>query len=200
MTKAFEFLFDIGGPNGYLVHKVLPGFCARTGATVRYIPVLLGGLMKATGNQPPMVRYAETPAKWAYEQLEFQRFVDAHHLTAYRRNPHFPVNTLQIMRGCVAAQHLGVFELYVETMMAAMWEEERDLGQAETVLATLDAAGIDGAALMALTGDPDVKAELIANTEVAARRGAFGIPTFFVGNEMFWGKERLSQVEAALAG
>ncbi len=199
MTKSFEFLFDFGGPNGYLVHRVLPDFCARTGTNARYVPVLLGGLMKATGNQPPMVRYAETPVKLAYERLEFQRFIDAHKLCAFTFNPHFPINTLQLMRGCIAAQQLSVFDAYVETIMTAMWEEGRDVGNPDVVVETLNAAGLDGDALMAKANDPDVKAELIVNTENAVARGAFGIPTFFVGGEMFWGKERLGQVEEALA-
>ncbi len=200
MTKSFEFLFDVGGPNGYLVHKILPDFCARTGAEARYVPVLLGGLMKATGNQPPMIRYAETPAKLAYERLEFQRFVDAHGLTAFAYNPHFPINTLQIMRGCVAAQKIGVFDAYLNTVMIAMWEEGRNLGDLDILVTTLNQAGLDGPKLIDQSNTAEVKAELIANTENAVARGAFGIPTFFVDGEMFWGKERLAQVEAALVG
>jgi 2-hydroxychromene-2-carboxylate isomerase len=197
MAKNLEFLFDFGGPNSYLAHKSLPEICARTGAEPVYVPILLGGLFKLTNNQAPMMRYAETPAKRNYEMLEFDRFVKAHALP-FKMNPRFPINSLYLMRGAVAAQQLGCFALYVDTVMAAMWEDGRDMGEAKIVRQVLDSAGLDSAALLALADDPDVKAELMANTEAAAKRGAFGVPTFFVGEEMFWGKERLGQVEAAL--
>ena len=197
MAKNLEFLFDFGGPNSYLAHKSLPEICARTGAELVYVPILLGGLFKLTNNQAPMMRYAETPAKRNYEMLEFDRFVKAHALP-FKMNPRFPINSLYLMRGAVAAQQLGCFALYVDTVMAAMWEDGRDMGDAEIVRQVLDRAGLNSAALLALADDPDVKAELMANTEAAATRGAFGVPTFFVGEEMFWGKERLEQVEAAL--
>ena len=197
MAKNLEFLFDFGGPNSYLAHKSLPEICARTGAELVYVPILLGGLFKLTNNQAPMMRYAETPAKRNYEMLEFDRFVKAHALP-FKMNPRFPINSLYLMRGAVAAQQLGCFALYVDTVMAAMWEDGRDMGEAKIVRQVLDSAGLNSAALLALADDPDVKAELMANTEAAAKRGAFGVPTFFVGEEMFWGKERLGQVEAAL--
>ena len=197
MAKSLEFLFDFGGPNSYLAHKSLPEICARTGAELVYVPILLGGLFKLTNNQAPMMRYAETPAKRNYEMLEFDRFVKAHALP-FKMNPCFPINSLYLMRGAVAAQQLGCFALYVDTVMAAMWEDSKDTGEAKIVRQVLDSAGLDSAALLALADDPDVKAELMANTEAAAKRGAFGVPTFFVGEEMFWGKERLGQVEAAL--
>jgi 2-hydroxychromene-2-carboxylate isomerase len=198
MAKSFEFLFDFGGPNSYLAHKMLPDLCARTGAEVVYTPILLGGLFKLTNNQAPLMRYAETPAKRNYEMLEFDRFVKAHSIP-FRMNPHFPINSLHLMRGAVAAQHLGCFMPYVETVMAAMWETGAHMGDADIVRATLDAAGLDSAAILAKANDPEVKAELVANTEKAAERGAFGVPTFFVGDDMFWGKERLGQVADALA-
>ncbi len=197
MTKNFEFLFDFGGPNSYLAYKMLPELCARTGAQVIYVPVLLGGLFKLTNNQAPMMRYAETPAKQKYEMLEFQRFVKAHAIP-FKMNPRFPLNTLNVMRGAVAAQRLGCFAPYMDAVMAAMWQDAADLGNIDVVHDILDKAGLDSAALLALADHPEVKAELIANTEAAAKRGAFGVPTFFVDDEMFWGKERLGQVEAAL--
>jgi 2-hydroxychromene-2-carboxylate isomerase len=198
MTKSFEFLFDFAGPNGYLTHRVLPDFCAKTGAEAVYVPVLLGGLMKATGNRPPWAVYADVPSKLAYDRLEFNRFITAHSLTKFKMNPHFPANSITIMRGAIAAARSGVFAAYVEAMMAATWEEGLNIGDVEAVSARLSAAGLDGAALMAMTADPEIKAELIANTENAVARGAFGIPTLFVGDEMFFGKERLAQVAAAL--
>jgi 2-hydroxychromene-2-carboxylate isomerase len=198
MAKSFEFLFDFGGPNSYLAHKVLPDICARTGAEAIYVPILLGGLFKITNNQAPLIRYAETPAKRNYEMLEFDRFVKAHQLP-FKMNPHFPINSLHLMRGAVAAQHLGCFMPYVEAIMAAMWEDGANTGDPAVVRQVLDKAGLDSAPLLAKADDPDVKAELAANTEHAAARGAFGVPTFFVDGEMFWGKERLAQVSEALA-
>ena len=199
MTKTIEFLFDFGGPNSYLAHKVLPDLCTRTGAQATYIPILLGGLFKLTNNQAPLIRYAETPVKQKYETLEFARFVKAHQLP-FKMNPHFPINSLYLMRGAVAAQHLGCFMPYVEAIMAAMWEDGANMGDLTVVKDVLDKAGLDSAAILTKAEDPDIKAELATNTEAAAARGAFGVPTFFVGDEMFWGKERLAQVEAALTG
>lgn len=198
MSKMLEFLFDFGGPNSYLAHKVLPDLCARTGAEAVYTPILLGGLFKLTNNQAPLIRYAETPAKRNYEMLEFDRFVKAHNIP-FRMNPHFPINSLHLMRGAVAAQHLGCFMPYVEAIMTAMWEKVINVGDPDAVRSVLDGAGLDSAALLAKADDPDVKAELVANTDKAAERGAFGVPTFFVGTDMFWGKERIGQVEDALA-
>jgi 2-hydroxychromene-2-carboxylate isomerase len=197
MTKIFQFHFDFGGPNSYLAHKVLPEFCAANDAEAIYVPILLGGIFKLTNNQAPMIRYAETPAKRDYEMLEFQRFISKHDIP-FQMNTAFPINTLQVMRLTVAAQHLGCFMPYVEAIMAAMWEQGHNIGDPETVAAVLTEAGLDSAALFEAAARDDVKAELIANTEAAAARGVFGVPTFFVGEEMFWGKERLVQVAEAL--
>ena len=197
MAKSFEFVFDFGGPNSYLAYKMLPDLCARTGAEVVYVPILLGGLFKLTNNQAPMMRYAETPAKQKYEMLEFQRFVKAYAIP-FKMNPRFPLNTLYVMRGAIAAQRLACFAPYMDAVMAAMWYDGADMGDLNVVRDVLDKAGLDSAALLALADNPEVKANLVANTEAAAKRGAFGVPTFFVGEEMFWGKERLGQVEAAL--
>lgn len=198
MTKTFEFLFDFGGPNAYLAHKVLPDFCAQHQAEAVYVPVLLGGLFKMTNNQAPLIRYAETPAKRNYEMLEFDRFVKAHKIP-FKMNPNFPINSLHLMRGAVAAQHLGCFMPYVDAIMTAMWEDGANTGDPAVVKGVLDKAGLDSAAIFAKADDPEIKAELADNTEKAAARGAFGVPTFFVGEEMFWGKERLAQVAEALA-
>ena len=198
MTKTIEFHFDFGGPNSYLAHKVLPDLAARIGAQIVYVPILLGGLFKLTNNQAPLIRYAETPAKQKYESLEFARFVKAHDIP-FKMNPHFPINSLYLMRGAVAALHLGCFMPYVEAIMAAMWEDGANTGDLAVVKEVLDKAGLDSTAILTKAEDPEVKAALTTNTEAAAARGAFGVPTFFVGDEMFWGKERLGQVEAALA-
>lgn len=198
MPATVEFIFDFGSPNAYLSWKVLPGIAARTGAEIKLVPCLLGGIFKLTGNQPPMAAFGGVKGKLDYEALETRRFVAKHGLSAYRFNPHFPVNTLLIMRGMVAAQRAGVAERYVEAVLAAMWEQEKKMDDPQVVRAVLDAAGLDGEALIAATQDPEVKAQLMANTEAAANRGVFGIPTFFVGDEMFFGKDRLGQVEDAL--
>jgi 2-hydroxychromene-2-carboxylate isomerase len=198
MARVFEFVFDVGGPNSYLAHKVLPQFCADNDVEVTYTPILLGGIFKATGNSAPMMRYADAPAKLAYEQLEFTRFVKAHNIR-FRMNPHFPVNSLLIMRSLVAAKRDGGYMSAVDAMMRGLWEDGLNLAQPDTLAKAFDDSGLDGQALVALADDPDVKAELVANTEAAVSRGVFGVPTFFVGEEIFWGKERLGQVAAALA-
>ncbi len=198
MPKKFEFIFDVGGPNSYLVHKILPAFCTEHDAEAVYTPVLLGGLFKATGNQMPMLRYADAPAKLAYEQLEFVRFIKAHALHKFRMSAHFPVNTLILMRMLVGAQRAGCFMPAVDAMMAGLWEDGLDLNSPDIIAKALNDAGLDGAALVASASDADVKAELIANTEKAVARGAFGVPTFFVGDEIFFGKERLAQVATAI--
>ena len=192
------FYFDFGSPNAYLAHRVLPGIEQRTGARFDYVPVLLGGLFKATGNQSPITAYAAIPAKMAYEGREIERFVARHGLSAFRFNPHFPINTLGLMRGAVAAQALDVFEPYVEAVFAAMWEDGRDMGDAAVVAATLAAAQLPAAELLALAQDDGVKAKLAANTQRAADDGAFGVPSFVVAGELYFGKDRLGQVEEAM--
>jgi 2-hydroxychromene-2-carboxylate isomerase len=199
MTKSIDFIFDFGSPNAYLAWKVLPALAARHGASVNLIPCLLGGIFKATGNQAPALAFSGVKGKMDYEMLEMRRFIAAHQLTAFRFNPHFPVNTLLLMRGMIAAQRMGVGEAYLEAMLNGMWQDGLKLADPEVFVATANAAGLDGAALLAATSDPEVKAQLVANTEAAVARGAFGIPTFFVGDEIFFGKERLGQVEAELA-
>ncbi len=198
-AKTVDFIFDFGSPNAYLAWKVLPALAARHGASVNLLPCLLGGIFKATGNQAPGVAFSGVKGKLDYEMLEMRRFIAAHGLNAFRFNPHFPVNTLLLMRGQIAAQRAGVGEAYLDAMLKGMWEDGVKLDDPDVFVATANAAGLDGAALLAATGDPAVKAELVSNTEAAVARGVFGIPTFFVGDEMFFGKERLGQVEAELA-
>ncbi len=190
-----RFLFDFGSPNAYLCHRVLPQLAARTGVTVDYVPVLLGGIFKATNNQSPAMAFAGIRNKLEYDHLEMQRFIRRHGLTKFVFNPFFPVNTLQIMRGAAAADLDGFLPGYVEAVMAAMWENGKKMDDLEVIVAALDAAGLDGAAILARTQAPEVKAHLLANTEKAVEDGAFGIPTFFVGSEIFFGKDRLRDVE-----
>ncbi len=198
MTTHVQFLFDFGSPNAYLAHKMLPALAQRTGATIDYVPILLGGLFKLAHNRSPMEAYAQIPNKLAYEHLEMRRFIAAHGLTAFRMNPHFPVNTLQIMRGAVAAQGLGVLAPYVDSVFAAMWERKLNMADAEVIATVLTEAGLDAAAIAAGAADPQVKQQLMDNTQQACDRGAFGSPTFFVGDEMYFGKERLRDVEQAI--
>lgn len=199
MAKTLEFLFDFGSPNAYLAWKALPPILARTGASVTVTPVLLGGLFKLTDNRSPVEAFAGVKGKLAYESRETQRFVAKHGLTAFRMNPYFPVNTLLIMRGLVAAERAGVVEPYREAVLSAMWEQGLKMDDPAVVADVLAGAGLDARGLLEATQDPDVKAKLMANTEAAAARGAFGAPTFFVGDEMFFGKDRLGQVEDELA-
>ncbi|MGI8841125.1 MAG: 2-hydroxychromene-2-carboxylate isomerase [Caulobacteraceae bacterium] len=199
-ARGVDFLFDFGSPNAYLAHKVIPQIEARTGARFAYVPVLLGGVFKATGARSPMEAYAGVPAKLAYEALEMRRFVARHGLTRFAPNPHFPVNTLAVMRGAVAAETLNVFAPYVEAVFAAMWEDGRKMDDPAVAAEVLAAAGLPADRLVALTQDSSVKARLTANTAAAVERGVFGAPTFFVGEEMFFGKDRLGDVEAAIHG
>jgi len=192
---TIDFIFDFGSPNGYLARKALAGISERTGARINLIPCLLGGIFKATNNASPMVNFGGVKGKLAYEGLETRRFIARHNLTDFRSNPHFPVNTLLIMRGLVAARRAGVEAAYLDVVLAAMWEAGEKMDDPEVVRRVLDAGGLDGGDLIAATQDPEVKAGLVANTEAAVERGVFGIPTFFVGTEMFFGKERLGQVE-----
>ncbi|MFI4933833.1 MAG: 2-hydroxychromene-2-carboxylate isomerase [Caulobacterales bacterium] len=189
------FYFDFGSPNAYLARKVLPSIEARTGVKFTHLPVLLGGLFKLSGNQSPMVAFAGVPVKLAYERKETQRFIARHGITDFANNPHFPVNTLQIMRGAVAAKREGVFEPYVEAVYSATWRDGRKMDDPAVIREVLDKAGLPTERLLALMGDDAVKAELLANTEGAFAHGAFGSPSFLIGDELFFGKDRLRDVE-----
>jgi len=193
------FYFDFGSPNAYLAHKVIPEIEARSGARFVYTPALLGGIFKATGNRSPAEAFAGIPSKLAYEGKETQRFVRRHGITEFGRNPHFPVNTLLIMRGAIAARKLGLFERYVDAVYRAMWVEGLKMDDPAVVKSALAAAGLPADELLALTQDPEVKAELIKNTEAAVAHGVFGSPSFLVGDELYFGKDRLRDVEEEVA-
>lgn len=198
MAKTLEFLFDFGSPNCWFAYRALGPILARTGASLTIEPVLLGGVFKATGNQAPFSAFAHVKGKIEYERLEIRRFVARHGLTQFRMNPHFPVNTLTLMRAFVAARASGQGEACLEAGLAGLWEEGLDLSDAAVLTARLTKAGLDGAALVAQAQALEVKAELARATEAAVARGVFGLPTFFVGSEMFFGKERLGQIEDEL--
>lgn len=195
---TIDFIFDLASPNAYFADKVLPGIAQRNGATINYIPCLLGGIFKATGNQPPMLAFSGVKGKLDYEQLEIKRFIEKYGLDKFSFNSHFPVNTLLLMRGAIVAQDEGALRAYLEAGLRFMWEESRKMDDPEVFVAAMDEAGFDGARLLARTAEPEIKAKLVANTAAAVERGAFGIPTFYVGDEMFFGKDRLGQLEEAL--
>lgn len=199
MPASPEFLFDFASPNAYLAYRVAPEIEKRVGVRFSYTPVLLGGLFKLTGNQAPMIAYSGIPNKLAYEMLELRRFIARHKLDAFKMNRHFPVNTLQLMRGAVAAEMEGVLPAYIEAGFYHMWEEPKKMDDPAILTTALASSGVDAARLLARAKDDDVKAKLMANTEAAAKRGAFGIPTFFVGAEMYFGKNTLREVEEEIA-
>jgi 2-hydroxychromene-2-carboxylate isomerase len=193
-----EFHFDFGSPNAYLSHRVIPEIERRTGATFRYVPVLLGGVFKATNNRSPAEAFAGIRNKPDYDRLETERFLRKHGITTFRRNPFFPVNTLRIMRGAVAAEMDGGLAKYVEAVFHHMWEAPKNMQEPEVIRAALDLSGLDGAAMLTRIEDPAVKQQLIANTEASVARGSFGSPTFFIGDEIWFGKDRLRDVEDAI--
>jgi 2-hydroxychromene-2-carboxylate isomerase len=190
-----EFQFDFGSPNAYLAELALPGIERRTGVKFEYVPVLLGGIYKATNNMSPAESLRGIKNKPEYQALETQRFIRRHNATKFRQNPFFPVNTLMLMRGAVAAQFEGVFENYVEAAFHHMWIEPKKMDDPDVAAKALASSGLDAPKLLARAQEADVKAKLIENTQKAVERGAFGSPTFFVGDEIFFGKEQLREVE-----
>jgi 2-hydroxychromene-2-carboxylate isomerase len=193
-----EHYFDFGSPNCYLAHRVIGAVEQRTGVAFAYVPMLLGGVFKATNNQSPIVAFKDIDNKLAYERLEIKRFILRHRLTRFKMNPHFPVNTLQIMRGITALQGEAAFMPTIEALFCLVWEEGRKMDDSEVIAQSLTERGLDGRAFLAHAQEPEVKAKLIANTERAVARGAFGAPTFFVGEEIYFGKDRLRDVEEAM--
>ena len=197
MSKV-EFHFDFGSPNAYLSHLVIPGIERRTGIRFDYVPVLLGGIFKLTGNRSPAESMAGIKNKPEYQKLETERFIERHGITSFRANPFFPVNTLGLMRGAVAARRLGVFERYVDEAFRHMWAEPKKLDDAAVLRAALAASGMDAERLLSLAQAREVKDELLANTKRSYERGTFGSPTFFVDGAIFFGKDRLGEVEEAI--
>jgi 2-hydroxychromene-2-carboxylate isomerase len=193
-----EFLFDFGSPNAYLAETVIPGIERRTGVRFDYVPVLLGGIFKATNNMSPFEQLRGIKNKGEYQALETQRFIRRHNITKFRLNPHFPVNTLLLMRGAVAAQFEGVFEAYFRAAFHHMWEEPKKMDDLEVFRSAFISSGIDIERLIARAQADDVKKRLIDLTADAVNRGAFGSPTFFVGEEMFFGKDQLRDVEESI--
>jgi 2-hydroxychromene-2-carboxylate isomerase len=164
------------------------------------VPILLGGVFKLTNNRSPVEKLAGIKNRLEYEQLEMRRFIRRHGITQFTWNPFFPVNTLLVMRGAVAAQTEGLLDGYVDAVFKAMWAEQKNMSDADVATAVLQQAGLDGARLVARTQEPEVKDRLLKNTEASVARGTFGAPTFFVGDEIFFGKDRLRDVEEEVAG
>jgi 2-hydroxychromene-2-carboxylate isomerase len=198
MTKV-QFHFDFGSPNAYLAHRIIPRIERRTGVKFDYVPVLLGGVFKATGNQSPVTAFAGIRNKPQYEQLETRRFIARHGLENFRGNPHFPVNTLTIMRGAVAAKAAGVLERYVDEIYDDMWVRQFKMDDPAVIRARLEAAGLPADELLALIQTAEVKSALLRNTEDSVARGTFGSPTFYVGDQIYFGKDRLRDVEEEIA-
>jgi 2-hydroxychromene-2-carboxylate isomerase len=199
-STAPQFMFDFGSPNAFLSHQAIPAIEQRTGVKFEYVPILLGGIFKATNNKSPAETLAGIKNKREFHALETERFVKRFHVKPYVWNPFFPVNTLNLMRAAVAAQAEGVFEKYADAAFRHMWVEPKKMDDPEVAMKALTASGLDAAKLFARAQEADVKARLIENTQKAVERGAFGSPTFFVGSEMFFGKEQLREVEELVSG
>jgi 2-hydroxychromene-2-carboxylate isomerase len=199
-STAPQFMFDFGSPNAFLSHEAIPAIEQRTSVKFEYVPILLGGIFKATNNKSPAETLAGIKNKREFHALETERFVKRFQVKPYTWNPFFPVNTLNLMRAAIAAQLEGVFEKYVDAAFHHMWGNPKKMDDPEVALKVFTASGLDAAKLFARAQEGDVKAKLIENTQAAVERGAFGSPTFFVGKEMFFGKEQLREVEELVSG
>jgi 2-hydroxychromene-2-carboxylate isomerase len=197
---APQFMFDFGSPNAFLSHEAIPAIENRTGAKFEYVPILLGGIFKATNNRSPAEAFAGVRNKREFHAIETERFIERFHVKPYSWNPFFPVNTLNLMRAAIAARLEDVFEKYVEAAFHHMWREPKKMDDPEVAIKAFTASGLDAAKLLSRAQEPEVKAKLIENTQMAVERGAFGSPTFFVGEEMFFGKEQLREVEELVSG
>jgi 2-hydroxychromene-2-carboxylate isomerase len=197
---APQFLFDFGSPNAFLSHEAIPAIEKRTGVKFEYVPILLGGIFKATNNKSPAESLAGIKNKPEFQALETERFVRRFGVKPYTPNPFFPVNTLNLMRAAVAARFEGVFERYVDAAFHHMWVEPKKMDDPEVALKAFAGSGLDAAKLFSRAQEADVKAKLIENTQAAVEQGAFGSPTFFVGKEIFFGKEQLREVEELVSG
>ena len=190
-----DFIFDVASPNAYFCHKLIPEFKKRTGVEFEYVPCLLGGIMKLSGNQPPFVAFADIPNKNKYQSLEIERFIKQHQLKEFKFNSSFPMNTVQLQRGALAAQEMGIFERYLEVILGAMWEKDINLADLDILKLTLSENNIDAESLIKIITSQACKDKLITNTTDAVNRGAFGVPTFFFDEQIFFGKDHLYQLE-----
>ena len=195
MELSVEFHFDFGSPNAYLAHLAIPGVVRRTGIEFTYVPVLLGGVFKATNNVSPAVSLRGIRNKPEYQRLETERFLRQYDVPAYVPNPHFPVNTLTIMRGAIVAEREGFFERYVDAVYQHMWAKQKKMDDQAVIAEALAESGLRADWILACVQDPAIKQQLIANTESAVERGVFGSPSFFVGEKLYFGKDKLRDVE-----
>tara|TARA_R110000824_G_scaffold209_12_gene1064 strand:- start:6775 stop:7374 length:600 start_codon:yes stop_codon:yes gene_type:complete len=198
MSKTIELIFDFVSPNAYLIWQPLKAIAEKHGATIEITPAFLGGMHKLTGNAPPFIRDAEVKGKNEYAMLELGRFIKRHGLSKFKMNPHFPFNTITLLRMLVALEP-EKRAVFIETLLPPIWEQGLDVTDGEMLGKILQGGGFDAAALLARTQDPAIKQALIDNTENAVARGAFGIPTMYVDGEMYFGKERLAQIDEQLS-
>ena len=198
MSKTIELIFDFVSPNAYLIWQPLNDLAEKHGATIEITPAFLGGMHKLTGNAPPFIRDAEVKGKNDYAMLEMNRFIKKHGLTKFRMNPKFPFNTITLQRMLVALAP-DKRAAFIETLLPPIWEQGVDVTDGETLGTILQDGGFDAAELLAQTQDPVIKQALIDNTEKAVERGAFGIPTIYIDGEMYFGKERLGQIDEQLS-
>lgn len=194
-TPKVQFFYDFGSPNAYLCHRVLPAIEKRTGVEIDYVPILLGGVFKLTNNVSPMVSLEGIKNKPEFMALETHRFLERHGIQDFARNPHFPVNTLFLMRGAVFAKETDDYSKYVEAAFHHMWREPKKMDDPEVVAAALAESGLPVQEILAGAQDPAIKQRLIDNTQGAVDQGAFGSPSFLVGSELFFGKDQLRRVE-----
>ena len=191
-----DFIFDFASPNAYFCHRVIPEIEKRTGATFNYVPCLLGGIFKITNNQAPMMAFNGITNKLEYQNIEIQRFIKKHNLADFTMNSFFPVMTLQLQRGAIAAMSLNVFDEYLEAIFKGMWEKSLNLADQEILVNLLTTeTQIDISNLVEKMQTQEIKDQLIQNTSNAVERGAFGIPTFFADDEIFFGKDSLGDLE-----
>lgn len=195
MPVEVRFYFDFGSPNAYLSHLVIPDIEKHTGEKFTYVPILLGGVFKLTNNVSPAVSLQGIKNKPEYQELETRRFLKRHNIKNYTFNPHFPVNTLQIMRGAIVAGREGFFEKYINVVYKNMWAEPKKMDDAGVIESALSESGLPADTVMNGIQVADVKQQLISNTEDAVAKGVFGSPSFLVGDELYFGKDRLREVE-----
>ena len=196
--QIIEFYYDFGSPKSYFVHKLLPGIAEKHNAIVSWKPMLLGGVFKLTNNKSPMESFKNVKSKLAYEKHETARFVKRHNL-AYQPNPHFPVMTISLMRGAIYAAGTDFVAVYRDAVFKAIWEDRQKMDDPRVIAAVLDGAGLPADEILAATQTAEVKSGLINATNDAVSRGIFGAPTLFMGEEMFFGKESLLEIDYILS-
>ena len=196
MSKTLEFYFDVGSPTAYLAHKRLGQLSRQYDLQVHYMPMLLGGVFKATGNTSPVAIAAKGKYMLEHDLPRFAR----RYGVPLNVNPHFPINTLNLMRGAIAAARLDCMDAYLDPVYDAIWVQGKNMGDPVVVGEVLSEAGLDAGAILELSQDPLVKAELVTNTEAAVARGVFGAPTMFLDGEMYFGQDRLDFIEEAVKG